>query len=483
MAPTEQRRLRLRRAVVLLLGTSLVLPLIDRSSVIRALSAEGQGPAEVTTENEDSAWAQAVSEICPRRYDSGIASSTLTIPFCSNRPLDQRAETVKRVVIVVHGRSRNAVGYYDYVRNAARTAGAESTTIIVAPQFLTENDIAQHHLTSDVLFWTEDAWKQGDSSRSTSAHHRSARVSSFSLVDGMLLRLSHRTWFPNLQEIVVTGHSAGAQFVNRFAAGTSYQLSLEQAGIQLKYVIANPSSYLYFNEERRVPRTANQWAIRGGVSYCSRFNDYKYGLRSLNAYMRGTGADQIKAHFASRRVVYLLGENDDNPTDDTLDTSCPAQLQGVHRLERGNVYYTHLGRVFGATIYARHVKEIVPNVAHDGNLLYNSEAGRKYLFDATAPPAPTSVVPAPPSRPTARADGHTISVGWIDRSNNEQGFRIERCTGSNCTNFAIVATVGVNVRGIADRNLAAATTYGYRVRAYNNAGNSPYSATVTATTD
>jgi len=61
------------------------------------------------------------------------------------------------------------------------------------------------------------------------------------------------------------------------------------------------------------------------------------------------------------------------------------------------------------------------------------------------------------------------------------GYKIERCTGNGCTNFTQIATSATT--GYTDTGLSADTTYTYRVRAYDNAGNnSGYSNTASATT-
>jgi hypothetical protein len=68
-----------------------------------------------------------------------------------------------------------------------------------------------------------------------------------------------------------------------------------------------------------------------------------------------------------------------------------------------------------------------------------------------------------------------VNLSWSDNSNNEQGFRIERCTGNNCTNFVQIAQVGANVTSFANTGLVGNTRYRYRVRAFNATGNSAYS--------
>jgi len=75
-----------------------------------------------------------------------------------------------------------------------------------------------------------------------------------------------------------------------------------------------------------------------------------------------------------------------------------------------------------------------------------------------------------------------FTLSWVDNSTNEDGFAIERATGTGGA-FAQVGTVGANVTSFTDTGLGAATTYCYRVRAFSAAaGNSPYSNQACATT-
>lgn len=91
--------------------------------------------------------------------------------------------------------------------------------------------------------------------------------------------------------------------------------------------------------------------------------------------------------------------------------------------------------------------------------------------------------PAAPSNLMASAvSSSQINLSWSDNSNNESGFEIDRCAGSGCTNFAQIATTGAGVNSFSNTGLAAGTTYTYRVRATNSAGDSGNSNVASATT-
>lgn len=75
-----------------------------------------------------------------------------------------------------------------------------------------------------------------------------------------------------------------------------------------------------------------------------------------------------------------------------------------------------------------------------------------------------------------------INLTWQDNSGNEQGFRIERCIGNNCTNFVQIAEVGANVTNFSNTGLTGNQRYRYRVRAFNASGNSAFSNIITVRT-
>jgi hypothetical protein len=98
-------------------------------------------------------------------------------------------------------------------------------------------------------------------------------------------------------------------------------------------------------------------------------------------------------------------------------------------------------------------------------------------FKFAAAPTP----PDPPSNLTATAVGcNQIDLAWQDNSDNEDGFAIERSLDG--TNFSSLTTVGADVTSFSDTTVAESTTYWYRVKAFNGAGDSAYSNVADATT-
>jgi hypothetical protein len=101
--------------------------------------------------------------------------------------------------------------------------------------------------------------------------------------------------------------------------------------------------------------------------------------------------------------------------------------------------------------------------------------------NATTDAAPVAA-PSPPSNLVATLTAATIvTVTWNDGSNNETYFRVERSLDGGKT-FAASGTVSANMTSYIDANLTPTTTYTYRVRASNGAGDSTYTANASATT-
>lgn len=83
-----------------------------------------------------------------------------------------------------------------------------------------------------------------------------------------------------------------------------------------------------------------------------------------------------------------------------------------------------------------------------------------------------TLVPVSPSNLAGIAFSTTqINLTWADNSTNETGFKIERKTALG--DYAVIGTTVANIMTFSDTGLTPATTFTYRVYAYNEAGNSP----------
>jgi pimeloyl-ACP methyl ester carboxylesterase len=270
---------------------------------------------------------------------------------------------IERVLIIVHGRPRNAQTYLKTGEHAAELAGQSSTTLVIAPQFLNETDVALHSVSDTVLRWQGNEWMAGGESTAP------FRMSSYEALDEIIARLSDRQQFSDVKQIVIAGHSGGAQVVQRYAMLGHDLSALEAAGVKVRYVIANPSSYAYFDERR--PVAFNH-------AGCPQFNRWKYGLTDLPAYAEGQTPAQLQEKYLKRDIVYLLGQQDNDPNHPALDKSCEAKAQGPNRLARGRFYFDYLKRLQPQGLNQQLIE--VPGVGHNGDGMFTSPEGQKALF-------------------------------------------------------------------------------------------------------
>ena len=112
--------------------------------------------------------------------------------------------SIQRVLIILHGRLRNADTYLHSAEKAAGQAGQQGTTLIIAPQFLNEQDVTRHTLPNELLRWRGNDWMAGGLSTGPNP------VSSFQVLDDIVARVSDRQQFPEVKERLLQ-HGAFAE--------------------------------------------------------------------------------------------------------------------------------------------------------------------------------------------------------------------------------------------------------------------------------
>lgn len=362
---------RIRRSCVLPAARALsyAVPLVLACAVVGMLI--GAQPAEAMTPKQRERLEAPVKAVADQRVTVDTPQGSAVLPVYADHPLDRAAPDVVRVFIVIHGTLRNADAYYASGRKVVEKAGAAGAgTMVVAPQFLTRADVRAFSLGASTLAWTQEGWKGGEPAR------QPAPVSSFAALDALLAHFADRSLYPSLSTIVVIGHSAGAQLLQRYAVAGREGDALARTGVAVRYVVANPSSYLYFDDER-----PNADALAGGA--CPRATEWKYGLKSAPPYVASQDVRDLETRYVARRVVYLLGQADTNPYTHFIDRSCAAMAQGPYRLARGLAYFDYLKKRHPDDL-AQQVVE-VPGVGHDGLGMFTSACGLAVLLGQALP--------------------------------------------------------------------------------------------------
>jgi len=314
-------------------------------------------PVPVTTTPQPDTFGKLANQFFLVRTEQGNGYA----PYFSNGSLDGNADAT-RAIIVVHGVLRDADYYYDTGIIAAAAAHQLGRTIVIAPQFVESKDLRGHDVPLTTLRWN-GRWPGGSDALAP------APISSYEVFDAMIARLSDIRRFPRMHDVVLMGHSAGGQIVQRYAiVGKAPQLD-PGPHVPVHLIVSNPSSYLYFSDWRPFPH-AN----------CADFDRWRYGLAGAPRYVTGTAA-ALESRFVNRNVTYLMGEADTNPNEDDLDRSCGGEAQGPYRFARAKYFIGYLAKRHPAGTNQNYA--FVPHVHHDNRGMFTSQCGLGVTFHDT----------------------------------------------------------------------------------------------------
>jgi hypothetical protein len=226
-----------------------------------------------------------------------------------------------------------------------------------------------------------------------------------------------------------------------------------------------------------------------GTAYTMRTESTAHASSAFNAVKSGC----LSNHSLAHEVGHIQGNMHDRPnssnvgvfpysygyrlcglTDGTgfrtvMSYSC-SNAPRVTQFSNPNVFYK--GHATGIAY------ETDPANSSDNARSMNNTADTVAAFRGSSSGGGTgaTAVPAAPSSLSVSAQSSSTGTAlWTDNSSNEVGFRLER--SGNGVDFSEIATLGAGTTSYSDSGLSGKTTYYYRVRAYNSAGNSSYSNT------
>ena len=387
----------------------------------------------------------------------------------------QRHQRVTTVLIVVHGSGRTAEDYlYGAMSSLPTTAATATKTqtdqqdsiMVLSPWFLdrdddtmvsnnnsnnnnnnsssssssssSSNDTIPIPLPPNTLRWYENGptlyhtWRYG-------ANAIDSSFSSFAVMDALVERLmDDSVRFPSLQRIVITGHSAGGQYVQRWAllsnspawrrkaqastaatatadatadaaARNKYEspISMEdrrilldkrpfsnRRNIEIRAIPANPRCFAMLDDRRyiRDVTTKNITVFRRPdsdvIAACPDFNEWIWGLQAGGnvtvpykdrAVADAGGVEALaRRYVAERQLIYLAGGADTQIFED----ECGSVLQGQTRRERSERYMASLHELYPKEMktHCRHTRLVAEGIPHDHTLMFQSPAGQKALF-------------------------------------------------------------------------------------------------------
>jgi len=271
------------------------------------------------------------------------------------------AAEITHAIIAIHGAERDAATSFRIAMAATVLRGRPDQTLVIAPRFAARAERGcEDDLAVDEVNWPCDVqlrdWRMGGAAVSDNT------LASFEVIDQLLTMIEDR--FPNLQSVVVAGHSAGGQFVTNYQMTNPVHARLR---VPPTYVAANASAYAYPDQTR--PRDIDLRA-------CPTYADWPFGIAARFGYVSRPTPEQIREQAAQRSITVLVGELDTQAADGGFFGSCAALVQGVTRRERGEAFGKHMT----ASYNARQATVVVPGCGHSESCMLLSRSGLIALF-------------------------------------------------------------------------------------------------------
>ena len=298
--------------------------------------------------------------------------------------LDVANPNLTRALIMVHGAGRNADHYFETSTAAGFLAGALDNTMIISPRFIAGQDKPS----ANEVMWPEGgtSWRAGGFSPNNPT------ISSFDFVDELVKKLSDKKIFPKLTKIVIAGYSAGGQLATRYGMVNKVH---NTPGVELSYVVANPSSYAWPSAIRPLPTghanpvDADKAALgndgeevhsnftfgAADAAKAPNFNRWPAGLENLAGHSAGMDTAQLVKQLVARPVTYLLGQVDVLPLGG-FDSSPNAMAQGPTRRARGEAFFKYVNEKLGA----KHQAIIVSECGHNARCVFTTDVVLPVIF-------------------------------------------------------------------------------------------------------
>jgi len=328
------------------------------------------------------------NEIASKRHLIEINGVKTFLPYESSHNLSSKNDSITRLIYSIHSASYSAKSYFNRANALVdKVPGQKNKTLIIAPHILNKSCLDRPE-NLNILYWEIPAFR--GTSRAFFKDKR-ITISAFEVTDIILKDVVASGNFPNLKTIIILGHSAGGQMTNRYAATGVFESKIANPmGIEVRYIVMAPSSYVYFNNERVVKGTINQFSVPKNPP--QKYNCWHAGLERMYAYHKKfkITPEFVRKQYPSKKILYLVGSKDRNENDPSMGRGEIAMLQGKHRLERGTIYYNYLVHFFGEQIKQTQHFRVVKGAGHSGKSLMLSPKAIRFTFSRNSKECPNS---------------------------------------------------------------------------------------------
>ena len=299
-------------------------------------------------------------------------------------------------------------------------------------------------------------------------------------------------------------HPADIYFLT--GSGTSHQLhgtTHLQTGTQ--YFVAatydGTTASIYVNGvlENTLSASGALYYPGGGLGLARPYTDPSRSFsgteRGVAIYGKALPADRIAAEFQAGSpptIPATLTATATSSTQINLSWSASSDVVGVtgYLIERcSGTACTNFGQIANGAATSYSDTGLTPSTSYTYRVRAVNTGNNVSDYSTTATATPggggggDTQPPTAPSGLSVSGTASSANLSWTASTDNVgvTGYYIERCLGSGCATFTQIGTSTTN--SYTDSGLAASTSYTYRVRSTDAAGNlSGYSNTATTTT-
>ncbi|KAK8257222.1 WSC domain-containing protein [Phyllosticta capitalensis] len=367
---------------------------------------------------------------------------------------------LRRAVIVIHGLNRDPQTYISQMLvalNSLTVPGISQDTVsIIAPYFANGDDKSTGYYpwsgssTSLALVWKGSQWASGIYNQYPTSV---PTVSSYAVIDQIIQYYDNKTLFPNMAQIIVAGHSLGAQMNQRHA-----EVSTVSTTTPVVYWIGNPNSWGWMSTDRPLD-----------FSSCTVYDDWRDGfnayptLYNVALVNTSSGIDRagVLANYRKKNLAYARGIQDFG--DDA--SNCAPGTTGAQRDER---FFNFIAR-FPQPQKLNTIDYI--NCGHDSGCMFASPAGQARLFldnfNGTGSKAYDFGYPRRQAGDDPNPDPTQNSTVLLPNAGSYNGM-----TYQGCWTDQIPSTLSVRVSSVNNNSIetctAACSSQGYKIAGLEN---------------
>ncbi|WFD27311.1 hypothetical protein MNAN1_002307 [Malassezia nana] len=283
------------------------------------------------------------------------------------------ATKIKRVVIVIPGQWRNSWAYINLMGNALNVAkkypelGVKShSVLLLSPVFFNQMDRSRGSVKDNEINFENGVWASAGSVQDPKEFRN---ISSFDVLDFVVDMVMDKRQFPNVETVVIAGHSMGGQMALHYAVGKKPMPYDDR----IRYWVGDPGAYTYMSSSRPF-----------STKNCNSYNEWPYSVTNVStlpSYMKKhagpDGSDLVK-RFRSRKVHFAVAENDNGQGVD----NCQANTQGPTRIARASEWIIAQGNSSEGWP-SHHAVDYMPGISHQDYPAMAYYFSLKHIFSST----------------------------------------------------------------------------------------------------